>query len=143
MMFTNQYLNVNAEIAWPAENFNHPARRRFAAARKTRHLHVDDGAIQLRQAQSPSWRMRARLRLQLRRQLVTGRDNNFLQQPRFVRRDRVAAQAVPEQADDRAMCAVENAKDAPFRAPRAIRKAVAALDARQDVIAVHRAPQPL
>src|SRR5882762_10950368 len=36
------------------------------------------------------------------------------------------------------MCAVENAEDAPFRAARAIRKAVAALDARKDVIAVHR-----
>jgi hypothetical protein len=81
--------------------------------------------------------MLAHLRLQLLRQLIAGRDDNFLQQPRFIRRDRVPTGAVPEQAHDSGVRAVKHAKDAPFRATRAISETAAALDAGQNVIAVH------
>src|ERR1700732_928063 len=100
MMFANQDFDVHAEIARPPENFDHAAWGGHAPARKTSQLHVDDGAIELRQTQSSSWRMGYKLRMQLLRQLVAGRDNNFLQQPRFVRRYRISARSVPEQAHD-------------------------------------------
>ena len=50
VMLANQNFHVHAEIAGPSENFDHAARRRHSAARKARQLHVDDGAIEFRQA---------------------------------------------------------------------------------------------
>jgi len=86
MMFANQDFDVHPEIARPPKNFDHASSRRHAAARKTRQLHVDDGAIKVRRTRIPfseNWRQ---LRSQLRRQALRRRDNNLLQQPRFVRR---------------------------------------------------------
>ncbi len=85
--------------------------------------------------------MSAHLRPQLGRQLVAGRDNNFLQQARFVRRNRIATRAVPEQAHDRGVRAVKHSKDASFGTARAVGETAAALDARQDLIAVHGVAQ--
>ncbi len=60
MMFTNQDFDVHAEIAGPPKNFDHAARRRHAAARKPRQFHVDDRAVEFRQADPAFGRMRAR-----------------------------------------------------------------------------------
>ena len=46
-MLANQDFDVHPEIARPPKNFDYASRRRHAAARKTRQLHVDDGAIKL------------------------------------------------------------------------------------------------
>ena len=47
MMFANQNFDVHAEIARTSKDFNHAPGRGHAAARKSRELHVDNGAIQL------------------------------------------------------------------------------------------------
>ena len=83
--------------------------------------------------------MQAELPLQLRRQFIARRNDDFLQQARFVRRDRISARSVPEQPHDRRVRAADHAQDASFGAawPSPVAKALAALDARKDVIAVH------
>jgi len=142
-MFSNQNFDVHAEIARPPKDFDHAARWRYAAARKPRQFHVDDCAVEFPKADPAFERMGAHLPLQFRRQLVTGRDDNFLQQPRLVWSDRVAARAVSEKAHDRGVCAVEHAEDASFGAARAISETAAALNARQDVIPMHGVTQAI
>ena len=116
MMFADQDLDVHAEIAGPPENFDHASRRRHAAARKARHLHVDDGAIEFRQPHAALRLMQAQLPLQFRRQFIARRNDDFLQQARFVRRDRISARSVPEQPHDRGVRAADHAQDASFGA---------------------------
>ena len=52
MMLANDDLDVDADVAGTAENFNHAARRCETALRIARDLHVHHGAIQLRQPHS-------------------------------------------------------------------------------------------
>ena len=59
MMLADQDLHVHAEIAGAPENLDHASRRGHAAARKARHLHVDDGAIEFRQTHASFWLMQA------------------------------------------------------------------------------------
>ena len=122
MMLANQDLDVHAEIARAPENFDHASRRRHAAARKARHLHVDDGAVEFRQPHAALRLMQAQLALQFRRQFVARRDNDFLQQARFVRRDRISARSVAEKAHDRGVRAADHAQDASLGAARARRQ---------------------
>jgi len=139
MMFPDQDLYVHAEFAGASQNFDHASGRRHAAARKARHLHVDDGAIQLRQPHAALWRVRAQLRLHFRRQFIAWRNNDFVQQSRFVRCDRISARSVPEQAHNGRVRPADHTQDAPFgtRRPSPIAKPLAALHAREHMIAVH------
>ena len=52
MMLSDNDLNVDADVARPAENLNHAARRRKAALGIARDFHVHYRAIQFRQPQS-------------------------------------------------------------------------------------------
>src|ERR1700686_950958 len=83
--------------------------------------------------------MLTQLPLQLRRQFIARRDDDFLQQARFVRRNRVPSRSVPEQPHNRRVRAVDHAQDASFGAawPSSVAKALAVRDVRKDVIAVH------
>jgi len=45
MVFANQNFNVHAEIAGPSNNFDDASGRSYATSRKSRHLHVNNGAI--------------------------------------------------------------------------------------------------
>src|SRR5216683_5246215 len=96
MMFPDQDLDVHSEFAGAPENLNHASRRRHASARKARHLHVDDRAIELWQPHTTLRLMLTKLPLQLRRQFVARRDDDFLHQARFVRRNRISARSVSE-----------------------------------------------
>ena len=140
MMFPDQDLDVHAEIAGATENFDHASGRGDAAARKASHLHVYDGAIKFRQTHATLWLMQTQLPLQLRHQFIARRNDDFLQQARFVRRNRISARSVPEQSHNRCVRAADHAQNASLGAawPGPVAKALAALDAREHVIAVHR-----
>src|SRR5579863_1357900 len=81
--------------------------------------------------------MQAQFPLQLGRQFVARRNDDFLQEARFVWSDGIPARSVPEQPDDRRMRAADYAQDASFGATCPVAKSLAMLDAREHMIAVH------
>ncbi len=52
LMFANDDFDVNADVAGTAENFDDLPGRRKAALGIARDLHIDDGAIEFREAQA-------------------------------------------------------------------------------------------
>src|SRR5258708_28117007 len=64
-------------------------------------------------------------------------NNNVLRQARFIRRNRVSARSVAEQAHDRAVRAIEDTENPSLRAACAVGETAATFDARKDVSAVH------
>ncbi len=143
-MFANDDFHVDTDFTGPTENFDHATHRSQAGAGITRDFDVDHGAIELWQPQPalrdrPCFGIGADLLPQFGRQLVAGRNCDFVLQPRVVRQHHVAVRTVAEKPDDRGVLALDDLDYAPFGA--AVR--AAALHARQDVIAVHRIAQPI
>src|SRR5277367_4467100 len=90
-MLADQNLNIHAELAGPPENFNHASRRGHAATRKPRHLHINDGAVEFRQAHAASGLAQAKLALQLWRQFIARRIDYLVRATRFAPRHRTSA----------------------------------------------------
>ena len=141
MMLADDDLDVDADFARTAENFDHASCRCESASRIARDFDVDDRSVKLRQAntthRSRPFGTVSKLLPQFGSQLFAWRNRNFMRNARVVGQNDVAVRSVAEQADDRHMFALDDLHDAAFRS------AVGAppLDARQDVIAVHRVAQ--
>ncbi len=138
MMFADDDFNIDADFARTPENFDHASGRRDAAPRIARDLHVYHRAIEFRQTHAFR---RARLAsvllkllLQFRRQLLAGRNDDFMREARFVGQDGIAMRAVAKEPHNRRMRARDDPHDAPFDAP----VGMAAAEARQHAVAVHR-----
>ncbi len=93
VMLANHDLDVDADLAGPAENFDHAPHRRKTALRKSRHFDIHDGAVELRQPSSAvhghlraSTRRCAEFFAQLRRQLFARRNRDFVENARVVGR---------------------------------------------------------
>ena len=139
-MLANHDLDVDADLAGPAENFHDPPHRRKTALRKSRHFYIHYGAVELRQPSSAihghlrtSTRWCAEFFAQFRRQLFARRNRDFVENPRVIREDDVAVRAVAKKSHKRGVRALEDLNHAPFRAA----VSTPTFDAGEDVIAVH------
>ena len=143
MMLANDDFDVDADVAGTAENFDHAAHGREAAAREARDFGVHDGAIEFGKAQAAIGRRLLRLGAELGAQLgskfVARRDQDFMLEAHIVRQDVIAVRAVAEEADDGRMLARDDLHDAAFGASIG----AAADDAAEDAVAVHRVAEAI
>src|SRR5580704_10183385 len=159
VMLANDDLDVYAEIAGAAENFDDAAGGGCAAARKFQNLDVDDGSVEFvdvgnaRRAMFQSaiggcaiavgrWAGRrcgcrqAKFLRELRSQLIAGENLDRVLHARVVGEDIVAALTVAEEADHAGVGAVEYANDAAFGALGAGTRP-GAQNFGEDVVAMH------
>ncbi len=121
MVLANDDFDVDADIAGAAENFDHAAHRREAAARKARDFDVHDRAIEFGKAQAA-----IRGRAAAPRGRVSARSSGVSSSPGGIRtscwrrdvvgQDVIAVRAVAEKADDGRMLAHDDLHDAAFGA---------------------------
>lgn len=137
MMLANDDFDVDAHFTVAAENFDDASGGSDAGVRETRQFNVDDGAIELRQAQTAAGARQlagggAELLLQFGRELGARRNDDFVGDARFVRENDIAVRAITKQADDSGIGAFEDFFDAAFEAS----VGTATTDAREDSVAV-------
>ena len=138
VMFADDDLDIHADFAGAAENFDDASDGSEAAFGVARDFHIHDGAIEFREARVAHCRWAgpfgsAQFFSPLRRQFFTGRNGNFVENARVVRKNHIALRAVAEQADERGMRALEDLHHTAFGAA----VGAASHDAREDAIAVN------
>src|ERR1700735_1057982 len=134
-MLANYDFDVHADLAGAAENFQDASDGPGAPLGITLDFDVHDGAIEFGKAHAAACgRLRPQFLAQSRGQLVTRRNQHFVQDARVVRENDVSLRALAEEADQRGMLALDNLYHAAFGA--AVR--AAALDTAENAVAVHR-----
>ena len=107
MMLSDNDLNVDADVARPAENLNHAARWREAALGVARDFHVHYRAIQLRQPRSSIVRhsaayfRRVYFLAQIRSQFVARRNRHLVLNSCVIWQHHVSMGTVAKKPDDR------------------------------------------
>src|SRR5271156_4475864 len=143
VMLADYNFGVHADIAGTPKNFDHATRRSQAAFRKSRELHVHYRAIEFGEFYAAAGNARTRafgrghlahFFFQLGQEFLAWRNYDFVQDARVVGMHGIALRAVAEKSDDRRMLALDDLHNAPVGAAII----AAALDARENGVAVHR-----
>lgn len=138
VMLANDDFDVHAHFAVAAKDLDDAAHRRSASTRKASELHVHDSAVEFRKSQAAAgahgfgWRQSEFL-AKRGSQFVTGRNDDFMGNARFVGKDNVGVRTITEEANDGGILAGGDFFDAAFEAPIG----TAANDACEDPVTVH------